>query len=129
MITLFKKVIPFLPYILIATLSFILFHHYTGLVSDNTSLRNTVETLELEVDTVEAQLTYVKNEYVLQQELNTLRDSMNTNLRELNTEISERNAQLEKELERIENEGTVTNNLNPDVGRLLDKELEYRNIE
>jgi len=124
-----KRLIPLLPYILIIAMAVFVFKHYTGIVSHNNELQNTIETMDTQINDLEFDVSYVKEKYAHQKEMNALRDSLNERLREMNTKVRKRNEDLEEELERIENENHITNTLNNDVVRLLNTQLEQRGLQ
>lgn len=119
LLTIFKRFLPLLPYIIIAAVVFIGINHYNNLVSDNIQL-------ESELHTTQNQLEDFKDAYVKQKELSELRDRLNTELRKFTEERHQQTIDFIQSMRGIEDESDYSNTLNPDVVRMLQQELEDR---
>lgn len=119
LLSIFKRFLPFLPYILIAGVCFYFIHSYT-------SLQDTNRVLESEVKETQLELKEIKQSYAKQQELIKLQQELASDLEQFREESHRRTLDYLTESKEIGNEikDDPISVLHPDVSRMLN---EYTN--
>lgn len=119
LLSIFKRFLPFLPYIIIAGVCFYFIHSYT-------SLKDTNRVLESEVKETLIELNDIKQSYVKQQELIRLQQKVANDLEKFREESHQRTLDYITQSKEIGNEikDDPISVLHPDVVRMLN---EYTN--